>query len=64
MMWLKACPRCRGDLFKERNVGDSSMVCLQCGHVLSKSQEEVLRTYMVRHLPPPNQLGAVASEAA
>ncbi len=43
MMWLKACPRCRGDLFMERNVGDSYMVCLQCGHVLNSVQEEVLK---------------------
>lgn len=63
MMWLKACPRCRGDLFKERNVGDSSMVCLQCGHVLTKAQEEILRTYMVRHLPSAGQDQSIAPAA-
>jgi len=46
MMWLKACPRCKGDLFMERNVGDSYMVCLQCGHVLNSMQEEILRAAM------------------
>ncbi|MBI3977247.1 MAG: hypothetical protein HY331_03585 [Chloroflexi bacterium] len=46
MMWLKACPRCRGDLFMERNVGDSYMVCLQCGHVLNKAQEDAVRATM------------------
>lgn len=61
MMWLKACPRCRGDLFKERSVGDASMICLQCGHVLTKSQEEVLRTVMMRQLPPTSQDQEIAA---
>lgn len=34
MMWLKACPRCRGDIYLEKDIFESYMKCLQCGHVL------------------------------
>ena len=30
MIYLKACPRCRGDLVLETVSGDSDLVCLQC----------------------------------
>jgi uncharacterized protein YbaR (Trm112 family) len=31
MLSLKACPRCRGDLMLEQYLGDSELVCIQCG---------------------------------
>ena len=31
MMLRKACPRCRGDLFLDRNDGPTVLNCLQCG---------------------------------
>lgn len=39
MMWLKGCRRCRGDLYLERDIGSSRVVCLQCGHVAAEAQE-------------------------
>ncbi|MCL5074540.1 MAG: hypothetical protein M1136_02660 [Chloroflexi bacterium] len=42
MMWLKACPRCGGDLFVEDDVGESYIICLQCGYVLPQAQAERL----------------------
>lgn len=46
-MWLKGCPRCRGDLFEEPALGIPILVthyitCLQCGHVLSVAEERAL----------------------
>ncbi len=38
MMWLKACPRCLGDLILESDVDGRSVGCLQCGCVLNKEQ--------------------------
>jgi len=32
MLWLKSCPRCRGDMMEERMLGELELVCLQCGH--------------------------------
>ncbi len=43
MMWLKSCPRCSGDLYIEYQVGETNVVCLQCGHILTKAQEDQLR---------------------
>lgn len=31
MMWLKACPRCRGDLYPELDLSGAYLQCLQCG---------------------------------
>lgn len=43
MVYLKACPRCRGDLFTERDLREYYVTCLQCGHVLSAREELVLQ---------------------
>lgn len=32
MVWLKSCPRCRGDLFLDNDSCGWHLVCLQCGH--------------------------------
>lgn len=29
---LKACPRCNGDMILEQHLGDSELVCFQCGY--------------------------------
>lgn len=42
-MWLKACPRCGGDLFQEVDSHGSYVGCLQCGHQLTREQESVLQ---------------------
>jgi len=42
MFWLKACPRCHGDLHEVHEVGDSYISCLQCGRILSEQQEKAL----------------------
>ncbi len=39
MFWLKACPRCHGDLYREKDVFGSYVSCLQCGHELSMFEE-------------------------
>ncbi len=31
-MVYKGCTRCGGDLFNERDVGHTDLVCLQCGY--------------------------------
>lgn len=30
-MRFKGCTRCRGDLYREEDLGQTDMVCLQCG---------------------------------
>ena len=42
MYWLKACPRCRGDLHEEKDVYGAYVACIQCGYVLNSRDEEAL----------------------
>jgi hypothetical protein len=42
MFWLKACPRCQGDLHDVQDVGDQYVTCLQCGRILTEEQEKAL----------------------
>ncbi len=30
-MWLKGCPKCGGDLYKDRDVYGAFVSCIQCG---------------------------------
>ena len=32
MLWLKACPRCKGDLFLDISSRGKDIFCLQCGY--------------------------------
>ena len=33
IFWLRACPRCRGDLYMELNeLDDEEIYCMQCGY--------------------------------
>ena len=43
MFWLKSCPRCRGDLFQDRDRYGWYISCLQFGHHLNEVEEVVLR---------------------
>lgn len=43
MVYLKACPRCRGDIFIERDLREVYFTCLQCGHVLTELEERILQ---------------------
>jgi hypothetical protein len=48
-MWRrKGCPRCRGDLFLDEDVGKTYIKCLQCGYERDLAGEVVL----VRHSQP------------
>jgi hypothetical protein len=42
VFWLKACPRCHGDLHEIRDIGATYVSCLQCGQILTEQQEKNL----------------------
>lgn len=60
MMWLKACPRCRGDLFLDGDAYGEFVSCIQCGHMLDKTQENSLIRATAEN--PPREI-AVARRA-
>ncbi len=47
MMWLKGCPKCKGDLVAEEDEYASYVKCLQCGRMLSTVEEERLKVLSV-----------------
>ncbi|MBI4499128.1 MAG: hypothetical protein HY689_14660 [Chloroflexi bacterium] len=42
MLWLKACPKCGGDLTLERSLWERTISCLQCGRMLRPDEEAQL----------------------
>jgi hypothetical protein len=53
VVYLKACPRCHGDLFTERDRRCRYLSCLQCGHVLSAQEEFVVQFRANQWVPAP-----------
>ena len=39
MFWFKACPKCHGDLHRDRDVYGTYVTCLQCSHYLTGAEE-------------------------
>jgi len=42
MVWMKTCPRCRGDLALDYDLDGAFIGCIQCGAVLSKEEAQAL----------------------
>jgi DNA-directed RNA polymerase subunit M/transcription elongation factor TFIIS len=43
MMFLKACPRCRGDLYINRDIYGTYLECVQCGYIRDLAEETASR---------------------
>jgi len=41
MLWLKGCPRCGGDLYRNRDIYGTYVCCLQCTRYYD---EEITKT--------------------
>jgi hypothetical protein len=59
MFFLKACPKCRGDLAAETSMwrveADSDVTCIQCGHYLRPEERKGLWSRLMQrptHLQP------------
>ena len=42
MFWLKACPRCKGDLYESSDIYGSYVCCLQCARCLTDVERDQL----------------------
>lgn len=40
--WLKACPRCHGDLREESDIYGKYVECVQCAYILLSEDEQLL----------------------
>ena len=54
MFWIKACPRCRGDLYEGRDIYGNYVSCLQCARCLTIEEESQL----LSQTPAPDLLPA------
>ncbi len=43
-MVFKGCDRCRGDLYHEEDIGQTDLVCLQCGYRRAADHESPITT--------------------
>ena len=57
VFWLRCCPRCGGDLHKNRDLYDRYVACLQCGHYLTPVEE--LGLGLISRTEPPQEFKAV-----
>ena len=48
MLYLKACPRCQGDLHGNRDMYGLYKECLQCGYMVDLKEPNRLLTTAVR----------------
>ena len=39
MFWFKGCPKCHGDLYTDKDVYGSYVVCFQCSRYLTRDEE-------------------------
>jgi hypothetical protein len=39
MFWLKACPKCQGDLYNGKDAYGSFISCMQCSRYLTPAEE-------------------------
>ena len=42
MFWLKACRKCRGDLYQREDPYGAFIACMQCGNYLTQDEEAQL----------------------
>jgi hypothetical protein len=42
MFWLKACPKCHGDLYHSKDAYGSFIACMQCSRYLTQAEEAKL----------------------
>ena len=42
MVWLKFCPNCKGDLYRDRDTYGTYISCMQCSHYLTQAEEATI----------------------
>jgi hypothetical protein len=42
-LWLKGCPKCKGDLYSDRDIMGYYRQCLQCGYTFYEQRRRPVR---------------------
>ena len=64
MFWIKACPKCRGDLYEAADIYGAYIACLQCAHYLTEDEQArvgTLETAEDRMQDVPGSLERIAA---
>ena len=64
MFWLKACPKCQGDLFRHSDIYGTYLACLQCARHLTEAELATLQRTSVSISPQPADTDQFAKLAA
>ena len=66
MVWLKACPKCKGDLFLDEDHYGKFKSCVQCGYIrdLAESDGETARPPRLATLSEAAWLDLLATGAS
>ena len=57
MLWLKACPRCGGDLRQEGDICGLYACCLQCAREFTSRKEGASRPYPLQPIQTRSEEG-------
>lgn len=49
MIWIKGCPKCKGELTDNKDTFGYYIYCVQCGYQLTESQIGKIWTYTLNH---------------
>jgi hypothetical protein len=63
MVWLKACPKCKGDLFLDEDHYGKFKSCVQCGYIrdLVEASQETIQIPRLATVAESDWLAGVAA---
>lgn len=64
MYWLKACPKCGGDLHDAKDQFGRYIACMQCGRYYSEEQQSGYKSATLPETPGNQAVEAVEKVAA
>ena len=58
-LWIKGCPKCKGDLYSDRDIMGYYRQCLQCGYTFYEQRRREARppvqALATGHVPPEDE---------
>ena len=65
MFWLRACPKCHGDLYQGKDMYGKYVACMQCSHYLTAAEEDRIKAVQaVAASPATRHVGVPAERIA
>jgi len=55
-LWIKGCPKCKGDLYSDRDIMGYYRQCLQCGYTFYEQRRRPVRAVASGPVPPGDEV--------